>query len=151
MTKPRPTETPVEAVAVFAAIDRIDEARQESRAYYLTRGDDLPADIMLTDEVRDAGGQLIGYSCELLLSAADADHIMRYYADQFVDGHVPAQTLERRPLDDVLSTKAATCAKHQQRKQNRAARKQKRDAAERVLKQRAAEKRRQRRKGRRRG
>ncbi len=122
------SETPIVTIAVLAPADRIAEARAESQTYHRLRGEDMPLDSFLVDEVRNAQGKLTHYSCERRLSQEDADHVMKYYRDQFRPGHRPAQVLTVEPLDDVLQRLGGLCAKHEQRKANRVAKKQQRNA-----------------------
>jgi len=144
-TQPTVSETITTTIAVFVPVARIDAAREESRAYYLTQGKDLPAASMLVDEVHDSSGQLIGYSCELEMSVEAADHMMQYYRDQFVGTHKPAQRLYRKSLDRVLQQKSARCDRHEQRKAKRQQRRTARLAEDRRLQAKADAKRRRRR------
>jgi len=122
-------------------VERIDEARQESRAYYLTLGRDLPPETMLVDEAHNEAGKLTHYVCELQMSYEAADHIMEYYRRQFVGDHVPAQSLHRQTLDEVLAELSATCAKHECRKERRCCRERERQQNDAKLRKQAREKR----------
>ncbi len=129
----QPTETPIVKVSVLVPADRIAAARLESQTYHRLRGEDMPLDSFLVDEVRNAQGKLTHYSCERRLSQEDADHVMEYYRAQFRPGHEPAQVLTVEPLDDALARLRGVCTKHEQRKANRAAKKRQREAETLVL------------------
>ena len=108
-------------IAVLVPVARIDEARLESQTYHRLRGEDLPLESFLVDEVRDANGELTHYACERLLRPDEADHVMQYYHDQFSENHTPAQVLTRESLDDALARIGGVCQKHEQRKADRLA------------------------------
>jgi len=126
----KPEETPIITIAVLAPVERIAEARAESQKYHRLRGQDMPLDSFLVDEVRNAQGELTHYSCEQRLSPDDADHVMTYYRAQFRPGHTPAQVLTVETLDEALQRIGKRCPKHECRKDHRCRREKARQLAD---------------------